>query len=123
MDVQKVKEFLIEKERKEQREIDSRFSRAWEDTEKIISMIRSEFPVKRIYPWGYLLDRSTFSEISDIDIALEGVRSPEEFFAILGKAMDITDFPVDIVEIEQLKTETAKRIRKKGRLVYECKNY
>ena len=50
---------------------------------------------------GSLLDRELFSEISDIDIAVEGLTGPEEFFAALGIAIEGTGLPVDVVELER----------------------
>ena len=47
----------------------------------------------RVYQWGSLLHPEHFSEISDIDIALEGLSSPEEYFAILGDVMNMSSFP------------------------------
>ncbi len=50
----------------------------------------------------------TFSEISDIDIALEGLSGPEEYFAILGDAMFMTSFPLDIIELEMIPSDNDK---------------
>ena len=89
------------------------------DFDRIVEHIAETYAPRRVYQWGSLLDFSRFSEISDIDIALEGIGGPEEFFAILGDAMKMTDFPLDILEIEKLDIETADRIRGRGMLVYE----
>ena len=43
----------------------------------------------------------------------------ETYFAILGEAMKMTAFPLDIVEIEKVGAENARHIRESGRLVYE----
>jgi predicted nucleotidyltransferase len=96
-----------------------RWEEAQRDFERIVEHIRLRYKPRKIYQWGSLLDLSRFSEISDIDIALEEIDGPEEYFAILGDAMKMTDFPLDIVEMKNLDPETAAEIRKKGRLVYE----
>jgi predicted nucleotidyltransferase len=121
-EIQKVKAFLASKEKSRERTLDARYKQAVDDAKKIIEGIKSKFRVARIYQWGSLLDRSRFSEISDIDIAIEGIQSPRDFFAILGLAMDCTELPVDVVEIENLPAKTADRIRRTGRLVYEGKH-
>ncbi len=59
---------------------------------------------------GSLLDRERFSEISDIDIAVEGLTGPEEFFAALGIAIEGTGLPVDVVELEKVPSDVAERI-------------
>ena len=66
-----------------------------------------------------LLDRRRFSEISDIDIAVEGLSDPREFFRVLGIAMEMASFPVDAVEMEKIPPDVAERIRSHGRMVYE----
>jgi len=51
------------------------------------------------------LDERTFSEISDIDIAVEGSAGVEEYFAALAEAMFMTSFPPDIVGLDKLDRE------------------
>ncbi len=121
IDLDEVRAFLAEKESRRRKGLDDRFRQAAEDAERIISEISAQFDVERIWQFGSLLDRSHFSEISDIDIAIEGVRGPQEFFGIIGTAERLTGFPVDVVEIERVRPEVADRIRRKGRLAYERK--
>jgi predicted nucleotidyltransferase len=121
-EIQKVQAFLASKEKSRECALDARYKQAVDDAKKIIEGIATKFRVGRIYQWGSLLDRSRFSEISDIDIAVEGVQSPKDFFAILGLAMECTQFPVDVVEMENLSAKTADRIRRTGRLVHEGKH-
>ena len=66
-----------------------------------------------------MLDRKRFSEISDLDIAVEGLNGPAEFFQVLGIAMNATTLPVDVVELEKVPAEVAERIRTRGALVHE----
>ena len=119
VDLEQVRTFLAQKQEKRRSRLRTRWNEARSDCEAIVEHIRRVYSPRRIYQWGSLLDFSSFSEISDIDIALEGVDGPEEYFAILGDAMKMTDFPLDIVELEKLDPETAKGIRERGRLVYE----
>ncbi len=65
-----------------------------------------------------------FTELSDIDIALEGITAPEDFFALLGDAKELTSFPLDIVQLEKIHPLHAQSIRKRGKLIYEseCQN-
>jgi predicted nucleotidyltransferase len=119
VDLEKVREFLDRKRESRSSRLKVKWEEAQRDFERIVEHIRLRYKPRRIYQWGSLLDLSRFSEISDIDIALEGIDRPEEYFAILGDAMKLTDFPLDIVEMNKLDPETAEGIRKKGRLVYE----
>ena len=65
------------------------------------------------------MSRAHFSFISDIDIAVEGITSAEAFFAMYGDAEALTNFPLDIVQIEKIEKLHAQSIREKGRVVYE----
>ena len=92
---------------------------ATRDARAIISEIAAQVNPRRIYQWGSLLDRKRFSEISDVDIAVEGLTGPAEFFQVLGIAMNATSLPVDVVELEKVPADIADRIRTRGALVHE----
>ena len=114
-----IKEFLTAKQKKRQKYLDERYSQAVRDAHNIIQMIIEKYSPLRIYQWGSLLDRNRFQEISDIDIAVEGLPGPQEFFSLVGDASRLTHFPVDIVEFEKIHPLHAESIREKGTLVYE----
>ena len=119
IDLDAVRGFLRNKELVRSRLLDDRFMQASADFKRISGMIVEKFQPVRIYQWGSLLDRGRFSEISDIDIAVEGLRGPQEYFSLLGDALPLTDFPHDIVEIEKVGADNARYIREYGRIVYE----
>jgi len=119
IDVESVREFLARKESGRREHLHRRWEAAHRDFDKIVEHIVRTFRPQRVYQWGSLLDERTFSEISDINIAVEGLAGPEEYFAVLGEAMFMTSFPLDIVELDKLDRETAEHIRAKGKLIYE----
>ncbi len=94
-------------------------SQATRDAAAIIDMIVARFGPTRIVQWGSLLAPERFREYSDIDIAVEGVREPERYFALLEAAEQLTRFPVDIVQLETLEPEYRELILERGRTVYE----
>jgi predicted nucleotidyltransferase len=96
-----------------------RFESATQDCKKIIKMLISEYKPRRIYQWGSLLHENEFSEISDIDIAIEADWDPHTFFTVLGKAQEMTKFPLDLVELDKIHPLHAADIRSRGRLIYE----
>jgi len=100
------------------KKIAERLVHAITDAEAIIQMIIRNYRPDKIWQWGSLLHHEYFSEISDIDIALEGEMSPEIFFQILNKADAMTPFKVDIVRLETIEPLHASSIRENGRLVY-----
>ena len=119
VNLDQVRAFLAERERRRRERIDERYAQATRDAGAIVSEIAEQVNPRRIYQWGSLLDRKRFSEISDLDLAVEGLNGPAEFFQVLGIAMNGTALPVDVVELEKLPADVAERIRKRGALVHE----
>jgi predicted nucleotidyltransferase len=119
MDLGKVRDFLDKKRKSRQAELDRRFEHAWQDFESIVQAIVASYHPRRIYQWGSLLRREQFSEISDIDIAVEGILDPGQFFTLYGEAMGLTSFRLDLVQIEKIHPLHARDIRERGRLAYE----
>jgi predicted nucleotidyltransferase len=85
VDMEKVREFVKQKKKCRQERLNSRYEQACEDFEKMVSLIIRKYNPKRIYQWGSLLNREGFSEISDIDIAVEGIENYEEFSRMYGE--------------------------------------
>ena len=119
VDLCRARAFLADREERRRERLDERYAQATRDARAIVSEIAAQVNPRRIYQWGSLLDRKRFSEISDLDIAVEGLNGPAEFFQVLGIAMNATVFPVDVVELEKLPADVAKRIRMRGALVHE----
>ena len=119
INLDKVRAFLDGKRKRKLRTRAALLEQAQNDARAIIEKIARAHNPRRIYQWGSLVETGHFTELSDIDIALEGLRSAEEYFAILGEAMGMTAFPLDIIELEKVDTETAQEIRRKGRIVHE----
>ena len=119
VDLDEARAFLAGKEERRRAELDERYAQATRDARAIVREIAAQVNPRRIYQWGSLLERKRFSEISDVDIAVEGLNGPAEFFRVLGIAMDGTTLPVDVIELEKVPAEIAERIRRRGALVHE----
>jgi predicted nucleotidyltransferase len=119
IDLERVRAFLGRKRERTRLARAALLERAQGDARAIIERIARAHNPRRIYQWGSLVDTGHFTELSDIDIALEGLRGAEEYFAILGEVMGMTAFPLDIIELEKVDTETAEGIRRRGRIVHE----
>ena len=113
------RQFLEKKERDRVQLLDERYNQARRDFQKIIDFIIERYHPKRIYQWGSLLNRENFTEISDIDIALEGITSAEQMFDIYGAIMNMSDFSIDLIQMEKIEPEFAELIKAKGKIVYE----
>lgn len=118
-DYKKARQFLEKKDRDRQQFLNMRFDQAWHDFEKIIKFIIEKYNPKRIYQWGSLLHRENFTDRSDIDIALEGITSAEQMFELYGDIMKMTQFSIDLIQIEKIEPEFAELIKMKGKIVYE----
>ena len=119
IDITKARHYLEQLNESRQKHLHERFLKAREAAQRIVRMLAERYPVTRIYQWGSLLEESHFSEISDIDIAIEGDVSAEDFFRLYGEAMEMTNFHLDLVQLDKIDPLHAKSIRKKGRIVYE----
>ena len=97
----------------------SLYDEALSDCEKILALIESKYAPLRIYQWGSLLKRDQFRDYSDIDIAVEGLKSPADFFALLADAEKLTNFPLDILQWEKIEPEFREHILLRGRMVYD----
>lgn len=116
--VSAIRGFLDRKTALRRQRNEALWKQASQDAAAIIRMIIDMFNPKTIYQWGSVLDGRQFSEISDIDIAVEGLGSAERYFSMLGEAERLTRFPLDLVEMEHVEPEYAELIRKHGRCVY-----
>jgi predicted nucleotidyltransferase len=119
IDIQAASRAWLRRQADRQARIEQRWRTAQRDVARILAMIVERYRPLRVYQWGSLLDRSRFSEISDVDLAVEGVTDPRAFFALLEEADRLTGLPVDIVQLETIHPLHAESIRKKGRLVHE----
>jgi predicted nucleotidyltransferase len=118
-EMQLMRKNFRERQERHQRDLEERLEMARKDFTRIVDHIARTYRPKRIWQWGSLIDGHHFSELSDIDIALEGIDDPKTFFAILGEAMDMSTLPVDVVQIETIHPTHAESIRNRGRIVYE----
>lgn len=89
------------------------------DCARIIEMILRDFRPRRVLQWGSLLEPESFDENSDIDIAVEGLEGAQPFLDLHGRAFRMTDFPLDIVELERTDPLSRDSILSRGKVVYE----
>ena len=118
VNIAEVRDFLLQKDRRVREQRLALFKKASDDFSCMINHISRHYRHVTVYQWGSLLHSEDFDELSDIDIALEGVGSAEVFFKLYGELMKMTDFPLDIVELEKINPIHSSSIKKKGRMVY-----
>ena len=118
-DIEKGKQFLRKREEIKQKERTELFQQAWKDFSRIVELLVTKYKPYRIYCRGSLLDPEKFTKMSDIDIAVEGLSNPLDGLHAQGDAEELTDFPVDLVELERIHPLHVETIRKRGELYYE----
>jgi predicted nucleotidyltransferase len=111
--------FLAAKEQAEQDKYHQLYLEAKRDFSTITAMIISNYTPEKIYQWGSLLTPRNFDLNSDIDIAVEGIGSTEQFFELYDKALAMTDFSLDLVEMEKISEVHRKSIIQYGKMIYE----
>ena len=100
-----------------------RLARAQQDARSIVDLVARELRPRRILQWGSLIHTGRFSEISDIDIAIDGTAADEQTLsAVRAAAEAMTDLHVDLVVLERLDPGRAHLIREFGRKVWERSN-
>jgi len=119
LDIKTIKENLYRREEIKKQARLKRFDAATSDFGIIVQMIINRYSPKKIVQWGSLLHPEQFDENSDIDIAVEGILDAARYFALLGDAMEMTRFPLDIVQLEKIEPEFAELILLKGKIIYE----
>ena len=80
--------------------------------------VASQFPIKRLYLYGSVVDARPLSAWSDIDLAVEGL-PPDRVLALAGALATAARHPVDIKPIEELADDQRRRIALEGVLLYE----
>lgn len=120
-DIAAAKETMARRDRERAEARSVRWGKGRDVFERIIANIIQKYRPLRVYQWGSILDERRFTEITDIDIALEGLAGPLDGLHALADAEEMTDIAVDIVELERIHPLNAKTIREEGKLIYERK--
>lgn len=108
-----------ERRRREAQEAAQRrlVNKAERAAKQVISHVVSEYEPKEIFLAGSLADSDRFTEISDIDIAISGLRR-EQLEEISDWAEEKSSFPADILDLDRAEQVHIDSIRKNGRQVY-----
>ncbi len=118
-DIEMLRRFAARRAERRRLSLEAKLAEARRDFEQIVAYLVREHRPARIYQWGSLLRPEHFSEISDIDIAVEGLTGPLSGLDAAAGAERLTSFPVDLVELERIHPAHAESIRRHGKLVYE----
>jgi predicted nucleotidyltransferase len=96
-DILMMRRFIRKKRRERVARRENLLQTARRDFTRITEMIIHEFSPQRVHQWGSLVTGEHFQEISDIDIGLEGITDPAEYFSLCSRVEAMTEFPLHIV--------------------------
>ena len=93
--------------------------KAKDESDEAIRLLIEKYHPTRIIQWGSILRPERFSEISDIDIAVEGIDDMETWSKMERDLETALSFPLDLVRFDRLHPEHQKQILMRGEVVYE----
>jgi predicted nucleotidyltransferase len=118
-DAKMIRAFVRTRKNRKRLDLAARLEAARRDFDAIVAAIVRKYSPARVYQWGSLVEDRHFSQMSDIDIAVEGITDAAVLSTLRGEAETLTRFPLDIVAIEHVHPAYADHIRRRGRIVYE----
>jgi len=95
-------------------------SEAKNELQQIVSLLAERYGARRIFLFGSL-KTGGFTETSDIDLAVEGIKA-EHFFTALAQVNRVSRFAVDLKPLEDLEPYFRSRVYLEGELIYEKDN-
>ena len=88
--------------------------RAWEHAREAAALLRGRFGAERVAVFGSLVHEGAFTEWSDVDIAVWGLR-PEDTFRALGAVMDLSaEIELSMVDMAMCRPTIAAVIERVG---------
>lgn len=89
-----------------------------QEAQRISHLLFSEFNLHSIYLFGSLAWGEMFSPETDIDLAVSGLKS-ELLYKAIGFLEGETNFPFDLIDLDEASPTLRERILREGELLYE----
>lgn len=105
-----------ERQREGERRRRERFRQAEKAAARLAEILVREYGAREVWLFGSLARVRGFHGHSDIDLAASGLPA-REFFRILSRLNALTEFEVDLVDLEACPAWLAEAIRREGRLL------
>lgn len=104
------------RQRDEERHRRERARRAGKVAEKLARMLVREYGAAEVWLFGSLARFQELHRHSDIDLAASGLPR-REFFRLLSRLNAVSEFAVDLIDLEACPAWLAAAIRQEGRLL------
>ena len=115
-EIEKYRESFLKRIKEERERNKERRNKALKDIERIKKYLVEEVKVREIYLFGSIL-KDNFNRGSDIDIAVGGLQD-NEFFPVYSHLDNFTDFPIELVDLDEKDNFFRREIRKRGKKIY-----
>lgn len=106
----------VDERNRQRREL---WERAKTEADCAVALIIERYEPRRVIQWGSVLRPERFTEISDIDIAVEGITDPETWSRLETDVLAVVSFPLHLIPFEQVIPVHQQDILARGRVVYE----
>lgn len=118
--LKKYKKYWDERASQDRTALEKLRRQALKVSKRLGKILISEFHAKKVVLFGSVLDKKSFKEDSDIDMAVAGL-PVELYFAALGRLMMESPFDIDLKPMEDVSYLLKQRIAK-GKVLYEKKS-
>lgn len=118
-EVARVRRFLINREEKQRRAKELARQQVLAKLKEALEVVMPLFPVERVFLYGSTLT-GRWCPDSDLDLAVEGNLSPEDFFGLWAELDKRLEQEIDLREMAKLPFR--EKVRRKGVMLYERTN-
>jgi len=116
-EIQRYQKFYKEQEKKKKEELQQRYYQAWSIARKAAEILYQEYQAKKVVIFGSLKSIEHFSEWSDIDIAVWGIK-PELYYKAVARIISLsTMIEIDIVDPDDCRQSLKETIEKEGIII------
>jgi len=95
------------------------WQRARDEADRAVEIVVEKYHPSRVVQWGSILRPDLFTEVSDIDLAVEGIDNAETWSRLERDVASEVTFPLDLVRFERIHGEHQKQILSRGFVRYE----
>lgn len=96
-----------------------RWAHAERQAQQAVALIVERYRPLRVVQWGSVLKPERFTEVSDIDIAVEGIHDQQLWSDMERDLEKMLTFPLDLVPLDRIRPEFRDQILARGKVVYE----
>ena len=93
-----------------------RQQQGWQVARQGALLLKTQYKSQKVWLFGSMLETRRVRRVSDIDLAVEGL-ADRFYLEALGALLDISDFSVDLVQVQYAKSRLLQIIYDRGVLL------